>query len=75
MSDQTVGSIVQLSSDPLPLLSSERKCLTDKIIQANLRADEQWAAALRFVNRIIVESDYLNMDQKTLILNSIWEKE
>lgn len=58
----------------LPLLPSERRQYEMKIRDAVNHADAQWNAALRYVNRIVLEADYLTNEQKDLILESVWRK-
>ena len=58
----------------LPMLNSERKEWVQKLRDADTKAQDAYNAALRFVNRIVLEADYLTTEQKTLILDSIWDK-
>lgn len=58
----------------LPMLNSERKEWVQKLRDADTKAQDAYTAALRFVNRIVLEADYLTTEQKTLILDSIWDK-
>ena len=57
-----------------PLLNSERRALMDEIAALKQRLDAAWASNNRRMNRIILTSDYLSVDQKDKILSAIWEK-
>ena len=57
-----------------PLLNSERRALMDEIAELKQRLDAAWATNNRRMNRIILTSDYLSVDQKSWLLDSIWEK-
>jgi hypothetical protein len=57
-----------------PLLNSERRALMDEIAELKQRLDAAWASNNRRMNRIILTSDYLSVDQKDKILSAIWEK-
>jgi hypothetical protein len=59
----------------LPLLNSERYALNEKVKEANNRADAAYASALRFVTSIINQSDYLDTNQKILLLQGVWSKD
>lgn len=56
------------------LLNSERRALMDEIAELKQRLDAAWATNNRRINRIILTSDYLSVDQKDKILSAIWEK-
>ena len=56
------------------LLNSERRALMDEIAALKQRLDAAWATNNRRMNRIILTSDYLSVDQKDKILSAIWEK-
>lgn len=56
------------------LLNSERRALLDEIAELKQRLDAAWATNNRRMNRIILTSDYLSVDQKDKILSAIWEK-
>ena len=56
------------------LLNSERRALMDEIAELKQRLDAAWATNNRRMNRIILTSDYLSVDQKDKILSAIWEK-
>jgi hypothetical protein len=56
------------------LLNSERRALMDEIAALKQRLDAAWASNNRRMNRIILTSDYLSVDQKDKILSAIWEK-
>ena len=56
------------------LLNSERRALMDEIVELKQRLDAAWATNNRRMNRIILTSDYLSVDQKSQLLDSIWEK-
>jgi len=56
------------------LLNSERRALMDEIADLKQRLDAAWASNNRRMNRIILTSDYLSVDQKDKILSAIWEK-
>lgn len=56
------------------LLNSERRALMDEIAELKQRLDAAWASNNRRMNRIILTSDYLSVDQKDKILSAIWEK-
>lgn len=56
------------------LLNSERRALMDEIAELKQRLDAAWATNNRRMNRIILTSDYLSVDQKSQLLDSIWEK-
>ena len=63
-----------MTDSNLPMLNSERKEWVQKLRDADTKAQDAYNAALRFVNRIVLEADYLTTEQKTLILDSIWDK-
>jgi len=56
------------------LLNSERRALMDEIAELKQKLDAAWASNNRRMNRIILTSDYLSVDQKSQLLDSIWEK-
>lgn len=56
------------------LLNSERRALMDEIAELKQRLDAAWASNNRRMNRIILTSDYLSVDQKSQLLDAIWEK-
>ena len=56
------------------LLNSERRALMDEIAELKQRLDAAWATNNRRMNRIILTSDYLSVEQKDKILSAIWEK-
>lgn len=56
------------------LLNSERRALMDEIAELKQRLDAAWATNNRRINRIVLTSDYLSVDQKDKILSAIWEK-
>ena len=56
------------------LLNSERRALMDEIAELKQRLDAAWATNNRRMNRIILTSDYLTVEQKDKILSAIWEK-
>ena len=56
------------------LLNSERRALMDEIAELKQRLDAAWATNNRRMNRIILTSDYLSVDQKSQLLDAIWEK-
>ena len=56
------------------LLNSERRALMDEIAELKQRLDAAWASNNRRMNRIILTSDYLSVEQKDKILSAIWEK-
>jgi len=56
------------------LLNSERRALMDEIAELKQKLDAAWASNNRRMNRIILTSDYLSVDQKDKILSAIWEK-
>jgi hypothetical protein len=56
------------------LLNSERRALMDEIAELKQKLDAAWATNNRRMNRIILTSDYLSVDQKDKILSAIWEK-
>jgi len=56
------------------LLNSERRALMDEIAELKQRLDAAWATNNRRMNRIILTSDYLSVEQKSRLLDSIWEK-
>lgn len=56
------------------LLNSERRALMDEIAELKQRLDAAWATNNRRMNRIIMTSDYLSVEQKSRLLDSIWEK-
>jgi len=56
------------------LLNSERRALMDEIAELKQRLDSAWATNNRRMNRIILTSDYLSVEQKDKILSAIWEK-
>lgn len=57
----------------LPLLNSERYQFQQKLKAADTKAQEAHSAALRFVNRIVNEADFLTEQQKELLLALIWK--
>ena len=57
-----------------PLLNSERRALMDEIAELKQRLDAAWATNNRRMNRIILTSDYLTVEQKDKILSAVWEK-
>lgn len=61
-------------TNPLPLLPSERRAYEMKIREAVNHADAQWNAALRYVNRIVLEADYLTNEQREKLLETMWKK-
>ena len=58
----------------MELLNSERKELQDEIERLKDALDQAWASNNRRINRIILTSDYLSVDQKDKILSAVWEK-
>lgn len=56
------------------LLNSERRALMDEIAELKQRLDAAWASNNRRMNRIILTSDYLTVEQKDKILSAVWEK-
>lgn len=56
------------------LLNSERKTLMDEIAELKQQLDSAWASNNRRMNRIILTSDYLSVEQKSRLLDSVWEK-
>lgn len=56
------------------LLNSERKTLLDEIAELKQQLDAAWASNNRRMNRIILTSDYLTVEQKDKILSAVWEK-
>lgn len=56
------------------LLNSERKALMDEIADLKQKLDAAWATNNRRMNRIILTSDYLTVEQKDKILSAVWEK-
>ena len=58
----------------LPLLPSERRQYEMKIREAVNHADAQFHAALRYVNRIVLEDQFLTNADKDRLLSKIWEK-
>ena len=56
------------------LLNSERRALMDEIAELKQQLDAAWASNNRRMNRIILTSDYLSVEQKDKILSAIWEK-
>jgi len=57
-----------------PLLNSERRALMDEIAELKQKLDAAWASNNRRMNRIILTSDYLSVDQKSQLLDAVWEK-
>ena len=57
-----------------PLLNSERRALMDEIAELKQRLDAAWASNNRRMNRIILTSDYLTVEQKDKILSAVWEE-
>jgi len=58
----------------LDLLPSERKQLLGEIAQLKAEKDAAYGSALRKVNRIILMRDDLSVEQKTNLLEMIWER-
>jgi len=56
------------------LLNSERRALMDEIAELKQKLDAAWATNNRRMNRIILTSDYLSVDQKSQLLDAVWEK-
>ena len=56
------------------LLNSERRALMDEIAELRQRLDAAWATNNRRMNRIVLTSDYLSVEQKSWLLDSIWEE-
>lgn len=56
------------------MLPSERKQLLAQIAQLRQEKDAAYATALRKVNRVVLMMDDLSVDQKTAILELIWDK-
>ena len=56
------------------LLNSERRALMDEIAELKQKLEAAWASNNRRLNRIILTSDYLSVEQKDKILSAIWEK-
>lgn len=56
------------------LLNSERRALMDEIAELKQRIEAAWATNNRRMNRIVLTSDYLSVEQKSRLLDSIWEK-
>lgn len=56
------------------LLNSERKTLMDEIAELRQQLDAAWASNNRRMNRIILTSDYLSVEQKSQLLDAVWEK-
>ena len=46
----------------------------DEIAELKQRLDAAWATNNRRMNRIILTSDYLTVEQKDKILSAVWEK-
>lgn len=58
----------------MELLNSERKELQDEIERLKDALDQAWASNNRRMNRIILTSDYLSVEQKSQLLDAVWEK-
>lgn len=58
----------------LPVLNSERKEFTDKIIQLEQEKDLIYGCVMRKITRIINTADFMTDDIKNELLKLIWEK-
>lgn len=59
---------------PPPMLNSERKILLDQIAALKQDKNAAYAAALRMVNRIILEAPFLTNEERDFLLSKIWSK-
>lgn len=57
-----------------PMLNSERKELLDTVAALRQDKDAAYAAALRTVNRIILEAPFLTDAERDYLLDKIWSK-
>lgn len=58
----------------LPVLNSERKQLTSKIIQLEQEKDLIYASVLRKITGIVNRADFMSDEVKNELLKLIWEK-
>lgn len=58
----------------LPVLNSERKEFTNKIIQLEQEKDLIYASVLRKITGIVNRADFMSDEVKNELLKLIWEK-